>query len=103
MAGIVHALTILLVMLIAAPLAGALTLPALAGLLILTAWNMAEPHRWRAYLAERRSDKFLLVLTMVLTVVADLTIAIGTGVAIGLALRLQRRKVPPADWTPPER
>jgi SulP family sulfate permease len=39
----------------------------------------------------------------VLTVVADLTIAIGTGVALGLALRLRRRNVPPADWTPPER
>lgn len=102
-AGIVHALTILLVMLVAAPLAGQLALPALAGLLILTAWNMAEPHRWRAYLAERRVDQFLMVLTMVLTVVADLTIAIGTGVALGLALRLQRRKVPPADWTPPDR
>lgn len=102
-AGIVHALTILAVMLVAAPLAGALALPALAALLILTAWNMAEPHRWRTYLAERRSDQFLMLLTMVLTVVADLTIAIGTGVAIGLALRLQRRKVPPADWTPPER
>ena len=102
-AGIVHALTILLVMLVAAPLAGQLALPALAGLLILTAWNMAEPHRWRAYLAERRADQFLMLLTMVLTVVADLTIAIGTGVALGLALRLQRRKVPPADWTPPDR
>lgn len=102
-AGLVHALTILLVMLVAAPLAGALALPALAGLLILTAWNMAEPHRWRSYLAERRSDQVLMLLTMVLTVVADLTIAIGTGVAIGLALRLQRRQTPPADWTPPDR
>ena len=64
---------------------------------------MAEPHRWRSYLAERRSDLFLMILTMVLTVVADLTIAIGTGVGVGLALRLQRRDVPPADWTPPDR
>lgn len=100
-AGIIHAVTILIVMAVAAPLAGALALPALAGLLILTAWNMAEPHRWRAYLTEPRADQFLMVLTMVLTVVADLTIAIGTGMAIGLALRFYRRKVPPADWTPP--
>lgn len=102
-AGLVHALTVLLVMLIAAPVAGRLALPALAALLMLTAWNMAEPHRWRSYLAERRSDLFLMILTMVLTVVADLTIAIGTGVGVGLALRLQRRDVPPADWTPPDR
>ena len=102
-AGLVHAVTILIVMLIAAPLAGYLAMPALAGLLILTAWNMSEPQRWAGYLKERRSDRLLLVLTLVLTVVADLTIAIGVGVAIGLALRLQRRDVPPADWDVPDR
>ena len=102
-AGLVHAVTILIVMLIAAPLAGYLAMPALAGLLILTAWNMSEPHRWVGYLKERRSDRFLLVLTLVLTVVADLTVAIGVGVAIGLALRLQRRDIPPSDWDVPSR
>jgi len=102
-AGVVHALTVLVVMMAAAPLAGQLAMPALAGLLILTAWNMSEPHKWRAHLQRRTSDKVLLVLTLVLTVVADLTVAIGVGVALGLALRLRRRDVPPADWTPPER
>jgi SulP family sulfate permease len=102
-AGLIHALTILLIMLLAAPLAGQMALPALAGLLMITAWNMSEPHKWRGYLSERKSDRFLLVLTMVLTVVADLTVAIGVGVAVGLALRLRRRHVPPSDWTPPER
>ncbi|SNS61868.1 SulP family inorganic anion transporter [Antarctobacter heliothermus] len=99
-AGLVHAATILLVMLVAAPLAGKLAMPALAGLLILTAWNMSEPHKWRGYMAGRRSDVGLLGLTMVLTVLADLTVAIAVGVALGLALRLARRDAPPADWTP---
>ncbi|MFV0361382.1 SulP family inorganic anion transporter [Tropicimonas sp.] len=102
-AGLVHALTILVVMLVAAPLAGYLAMPALAGLLILTAWNMTEPHRWAGYLRERRSDRFLLVLTLVLTVVADLTVAIGVGVAVGLALRLNRRNVPASEWEAPKR
>ncbi len=102
-AGLVHAVTILVVMLVAAPLAGYMAMPALAGLLILTAWNMSEPHRWASYLKERRSDQVLLVLTFVLTVVADLTVAIGTGVALGLALRLARRQVPDADWEPRDR
>lgn len=102
-AGLVHALTILIVMLLAAPLAGYLAMPALAGLLILTAWNMSEPHRWASYLKERKSDQFLLVITLVLTVVADLTVAIGVGVAVGLALRLRRRDAPPSDWRPPDR
>jgi len=101
-AGIVHALTILVVMMVAAPLAGYLAMPALAGLLILTAWNMSEPHKWRGYFAAPRSDQFLLALTMVLTVVTDLTFAIGMGVALGLAIRARRRHVPPADWTPPD-
>jgi SulP family sulfate permease len=102
-AGLVHALTILLVMMVAAPLAGYMAMPALAALLILTAWNMSEPHKWRGYLAGRASDRFLLLLTMVLTVIADLTVAIGVGVALGLALRMRRRKVPPSDWSEPER
>ena len=102
-AGIVHALAILLVMLVAAPLAGYLAMPALAGLLILTAWNMSEPHKWRGYLRERPSDRILLVLTMILTVFTDLTVAIGVGVALGLALRLRRRNAPPSDWSTPDR
>ena len=102
-AGIVHALAILVVMLVAAPLAGYLAMPALAGLLILTAWTMSEPHKWKGYLSAPRSDQFLLILTLVLTVVADLTVAIGVGVSVGLALRLRRRNVPPADWETPDR
>lgn len=101
-AGLVHAVTILLVMLMAAPLAGYLAMPALAGLLILTAWNMSEPHKWRGYMAEPVADRVLLVLTMVLTVFADLTVAIGVGVTLGLLLRLRQAR-PPSDWTPPDR
>lgn len=104
LAGIFHALVILAVMMLAAPLAGYLAMPALAGLLLVTAWNMSEPQHWRGYLTTGRvSDRLLLVLTMTLTVLADLTVAIGVGVALGLALRLARRDVPPADWTPPDR
>ncbi|SFK25974.1 SulP family inorganic anion transporter [Celeribacter neptunius] len=99
-AGIVHALTLLAIMMLAAPLAGYLALPALSGLLLLTAWNMSEAHRWPEYLRGRRSDLVLLVITLVLTVVTDLTVAIGTGIALGLAIRLSRRGVEDPDWTP---
>lgn len=102
-AGLVHAVAVCAMMLVAAPLAGYLAMPALAGLLMLTAWNMSEPDRWPGYLRTRRTDQVLLVLTFVLTVVADLTVAIGVGVALGLALRLRRRGVPEADWTPREK
>jgi sulfate permease, SulP family len=102
-AGLVHAVAILAVMMLAAPLAGYMAMPALAGLLILTAWNMSEPQKWRGYMRGRVSDRVLLVLTLVLTVVVDLTVAIGVGVALGLALRLRRRGAPPADWSRPDR
>ena len=103
LAGVFHALIILLVMLLAAPLAGYLTLPALAALLLITAWNMSEPHKWRGYWSAPLSDRVLLLLTLGLTVLADLTVAIGVGVGLGLALRLRQatRKAP--DWTGPDR
>ena len=101
--GIVHALTLLVIMLSLSDLAGQLVLPALAGLLLLTAWNMSEPDKWADYARLPLEDRLLLLLTLVLTVVADLTIAIGVGVALGLAIRLRRRNVPPSDWTPPTR
>ena len=102
-AGIVHALAILLFIITAAPLAGYLAMPALAALLIVTAWSMSEPHRWRERLNSRPSDRYLLFLTMILTVASGLTVAIAVGTTIGLALRLSRRNIPPADWTPEER
>ena len=102
-AGMVHALAILVFVVAAAPLAGFLAMPALAALLIVTAWSMSEPHRWRQHLRARPADRFLLLLTMTLTVVSDLTVAIAVGTAIGLAQRLIRRDVEPAEWTPPDR
>lgn len=102
-AGIVHAIVILLVMVVAAPLAGYLAMPALAGLLIVTAWVMSEPRRWPERLRALPGDKFLLFLTFGLTVLSSLTVAIAVGTAAGLALRLMRRDTPPADWSPPDR
>jgi len=102
-AGMIHALVILVVMLVAAPLAAYLALPALAGLLLVTAWNMSEPHRWHERLKAPAGDRFLLFLTLVLTVVSDLTVAIAVGTALGLALRLMQRDASPEEWTPPDR
>ena len=103
LAGIFHAVIILLVMLLAAPLAGYLALPALAALLLMTAWNMSEPHKWRSYWSAPLSDRVLLLLTLALTVVADLTVAIGVGVGLGLAMRLRESSPTAPDWTGPDR
>ncbi len=102
-AGIVHAGVILLIVLGAGWLTGYLAMPALAALLIVTAWVMSEPHRWRERLRLRSGDKALLFLTMVLTLATDLTIAIAVGTVAGLALRLVRKEIDPEDWTPADR
>ena len=102
-AGIVHALAILLITVGAGSLAGYLAMPALAGLLIVTAWVMSEPHRWGERMRLRTGDRVLLFLTMGLTVLTDLTIAIAVGTVAGLAMRLIRRDVEPEEWTPSDR
>lgn len=103
LAGVFHAVIILLVMLLAAPLAGYLAMPALAALLLMTAWTMSEPHKWRGYWSAPQSDKVLLLLTLALTVLTNLTLAIGVGVALGLALRLRAASSAAPDWTGPDR
>jgi SulP family sulfate permease len=102
-AGIVHALVILAITLGAGWLTGYLAMPALAALLMITAWLMSEPGRWGERMRLRPGDRTLLFLTMILTLVTDLTTAIAVGTAGGLALRLTRRDVEPADWTPSDR
>ena len=91
LAGIFHAIIILLVMLLAAPLAGYLAMPALAALLLITSWNMSEPHKWRGYWGAPWSERILLLVTLLLTVLTSLTLAIAVGVGLGLLLRLRTR------------
>jgi SulP family sulfate permease len=102
-AGIVHALAILLFTVGAASLTGYLAMPALAGLLMVTAWIMSEPARWRERMALRTGDRALLFLTMILTIASNLTVAIAVGTGLGLALRLVRRDVKPVEWKPSDR
>ena len=102
-AGIVHAFTILIIMLVASALAGYLAMPALAGLLIVTAWLMSEPARWPERISLPAGDRSLFFMTMILTVVSNLTIAIAVGTSAGLALRLMRKEVDGEDWTPADR
>jgi len=101
-AGMIHALAILVVLLTAAPLAGYLAMPALAALLMMTAWNMSEPHKWRGYWTAPNEERLLLLLTLLLTVLADLTVAIGVGVGVGLAIRLRDSKLKAEEWHTPD-
>ena len=102
-AGIVHAIVILLITLGAGRLTGYLAMPALAALLLVTAWIMSEPHRWRERMNLGAGERTLLLLTMALTILTDLTIAIAVGTIVGLALRLKRGDAQPEEWSPSDR
>ncbi len=78
-AGMVHALTLLLVMLVAAPLAGDVPLAALSAILMFVAWNMGE---WREFVHLRQfrmTYRVTLLLVFALTVIVDLTVAVEVG------------------------
>ena len=89
-AGMAHALFLLLFILVAAPLASYIPLAALAGVLATVAWNMAERHQFAALLRSSRGDAAVLLATFGLTVFRDLTEGIVVGCAIGAVLVLHR-------------
>ena len=81
LAGILHAAFLLVFILVAAPLAGYIPLAALAGVLVVVSWNMAEPHEFCSLLRQWRSASILLA-TFLLTLVYDLSIGIVAGCAM---------------------
>jgi sulfate permease, SulP family len=89
-AGMLHAVFLLLFMLLAAPLAGYIPLAALASVLAAVAWNMAEKHQFATLLRASRGDAVVLLATFLLVVFRDLTEGILVGFAIGTLLFLHR-------------
>ena len=89
-AGMMHALYVLLFMLVAAPLAGFIPLAALGAVLAVVAWNMAEKEEFVSLVRASWGDAAVLLSTFLLTIFADLTIAIGVGVTLGAFLVLKR-------------
>jgi SulP family sulfate permease len=89
-AGMLHAAFLLLFMLVAAPLASYIPLAALAAMLAVVAWNMAEKHEFATLLRVSRGDALVLLATFLLVVFRDLTEGIVVGFAIGALLFLHR-------------
>ena len=79
MAGVVHALTLLAVILVAAPLANSIPLAALSAILMFVAWNMGEWHAFVDLKQFRLPYRATLLSVFVLTVVVDLTVAVEVG------------------------
>jgi len=85
-----HAIYILLFMLIAAPLASYIPLASLGAVLAIVAWNMAEKEEFWGLLRASWGDAAVLLVTFLLTIFEDLTIAIAVGVTLGSFLFLHR-------------
>lgn len=90
-AGVVHALVLVLIILLLAPLAEDVPLCALAAILFVVAWNMSEAHHFLRMLRRApRTDVFILLTTFVLTVFVDLVVAVNIGVILASLLFMRR-------------
>ncbi len=88
--GIVHAVVLLLILLFLSPLAKHIPMACLAGILIVVAYNMSEWRTIKAQMRNPRSDAIVLIVTLSLTVLFDLTIAIMVGLVMAVALFMRR-------------
>jgi SulP family sulfate permease len=89
-AGIVHAVTLLLIMLFLGPLTRHIPMACLAGVLVVVAYNMSEWRNFRSLVRGERAGAAVLTATFLLTVVFDLTIAIEIGLLLAAVLFLKR-------------
>jgi SulP family sulfate permease len=89
-AGLVHALTLLVVVLLLAPLAKFIPLATLAAVLFVVAYNMGEWREIGSILRLDLADKSVWLITFALTVVADLTVAVEVGMALAALLYIYR-------------
>jgi sulfate permease, SulP family len=90
MAGIFHALFLLAILLTAGPLVAYVPMTALAAILLVVAWGMSEAERFRHLMRMDAGERSLLLLTFGLTVLVDLTVAIGIGVTLASLLFMAR-------------
>ncbi|MDR3218981.1 MAG: sulfate permease [Dysgonamonadaceae bacterium] len=89
-AGIIHAIVLLLILLFLGPLTKHIPMACLAGVLIIVSYNMSEWRVFRSLMKNPKSDVIVLLVTFFLTVVFDLTIAIEVGILLAMVLLVKR-------------
>ena len=89
-AGIIHALTLLFIMLFFGKWARLIPMAALASVLVIVSYNMSEWRSFKALLKSPRSDVVVLLTTFFLTVIFDLTVAIQVGMVLAVILFMRR-------------
>lgn len=89
-AGIVHAVVLLLIMLFLVPLAKYIPMACLAGVLVIVSYNMSEWRTFRSLVRNSKSDATVLITTFFVTTIFDLTIAIEIGLLLAMLLFMRR-------------
>ena len=89
-AGIIHAVVLLLILLFLMPLAQYIPMACLAGVLVIVSYNMSGWRTFKALLKNPKSDVTVLLITFFLTVIFDLTVAIEVGLLIACVLFMKR-------------
>ncbi len=92
-AGMLHSVFLLAFMVAAAPLAKHIPLAALAGVLAVVAWNMADKEECAQIARRFDGETLVMVVTFLLTVFVDLMVGIGIGCTIGLGLHIWRKRI----------
>jgi sulfate permease, SulP family len=90
LAGIFHSVFLLIFLLVAGKLIAHVPMAALAAILLIVAWGMSEVERFKTLLKMDAGERALLLLTFLLTVLVDLTVAIGVGVTLASLLFMAR-------------
>jgi SulP family sulfate permease len=89
-AGIIHAITLLIIMLFVGQWAALIPMATLGGILVIVAWNMSEVHSFLFVLKGSKSDATVLLATFFLTVFVDLTVAIEIGMILAAFLFMRK-------------
>lgn len=89
-AGIIHAIVVLLILLFLGGLTKHIPIACLAGVLVIVSYNMSDWRTFKSLLRNPKSDVAVLITTFVLTVVLDLTIAIEVGLLLAVVLFIRR-------------
>lgn len=89
-AGIIHALTLLLILIFFGKLAGMIPLASLAAILVVVSYHMSEWRSFRGLMRAPRSDVAVLIITFGLTVLVDLTVAVQVGIVVAALLFMRR-------------
>lgn len=89
-AGMIHAITLFLIILVFAPLVSLIPMAALSAVLVMVAWNMSEAERFRHLLKAPLGDVTVLLSTFLLTVLVDLTVAVEVGMILAAFLFMKQ-------------